>query len=55
MENGSWAPVCAKQMRAKLEGCKNLIFIEEAVKIRAALNAESAAMIDKLAEELAKN
>lgn len=55
MENGSWAPVCAKQMRAKLEGCKNLIFIEEAVKIRAAMNAESAAMIEKLAEELAKN
>ena len=53
MENGSWAPMAAKVMRAMLEGCKDLAFTETTVKINSALNAESSAQISELAKELA--
>ncbi len=52
IENGTWAPVCAKQMRAKFEKCKNLTFAQTTVKIRSALNSESEAQIKALADEL---
>lgn len=52
MENGSWAPTAAKNMRKMLEGCKELRFAENSVKIMSALNAESEAQIDALAAEL---
>lgn len=54
IENGSWAPVCAKQMRAKLEECKNLTFTETTVKIRCAVNEQNRAEISALADELSK-
>ena len=53
MENGSWAPVAAKTMKAMLEGSKNLTYCENDVKIVSALNDESRAQLDALAEELA--
>ena len=52
MENGSWAPLAAKAMRAKLESCKDLTFAEHTVSIRSALNEDSIAQIEALAEEL---
>ena len=52
IENGSWAPMAAKVMKAMLEGCKNLVFTETTVKITSALNAESRQQIDALAAEL---
>ena len=52
MENGSWAPMAAKGMRAMLEGCKNITFAEHGVKILSALNDASRAQIDALADEL---
>ncbi len=52
MENGTWAPMAAKAMRARLEGCKDITFAENAVQIRSALNEENMAQIDALAEEL---
>lgn len=52
MENGSWAPMAAKNMRAKLEPCKNITFAETTVQIRSALNDENRAQIEALAEEL---
>jgi len=52
IENGSWAPVAAKGMKAQLEGCKNLTFLEPAVKITSALNAESRAQLEALADAL---
>lgn len=55
IENGSWAPMAAKAMRAKLEGCKNITFAENTVQIRSALNEESTAQLEALAEELCKN
>ncbi|MCM1122345.1 MAG: FprA family A-type flavoprotein [Eubacterium sp.] len=54
IENGSWAPMAAKAMRMKLENCKNITFAENAVQIRSALNEESMAQIEALAEELCK-
>lgn len=55
MENGTWAPMAAKAMRSKLEGCKNITFAENVVQIRSALNDESTAQIEALAEELCGN
>ncbi len=52
MENGSWAPVAAKVMAKLLEGSKNLTFTQNSVKIFSALNTDSRAQIDALAEEL---
>ncbi len=54
IENGSWAPVAARAMQTRLEKCKNLTFLETQVKIRSALNEESKAQIDALANELSK-
>jgi len=52
IENGSWAPAAAKGMTALLEGCKNLTFVENSVRILSALNEESTARLEALAAEL---
>ena len=52
MENGSWAPLAAKVMRGLLENCKDLSFTDTVVRIRSALNAESTAQVQALAEEM---
>ena len=52
IENGSWAPLAAKAMRTKLESCKDITFTEHTVSIRSALNEDSIAQIEALAEEL---
>lgn len=52
IENGSWAPVAAKLMRAKFENLKGITFAETPVKIHSALNEESIAQIEALAAEL---
>lgn len=52
MENGSWAPVAAKIMGRMLEESKNLSMTENSVKIFSALNEESLAQVEALAEEL---
>jgi flavorubredoxin len=53
VENGSWAPQAAKVMKGMLEGCKNMTYAEHDVKIVSALNDESRAQIEALADELA--
>ena len=53
MENGSWAPMATKVMRGMLEGCKNLTYTQATVRILSALNADSTAQLEALAEELA--
>ena len=53
IENGSWAPQAAKVMKGMLEGCKNMTYCENDVKIVSALNEASRAQLDALAEELA--
>ncbi|MCI8370842.1 MAG: MBL fold metallo-hydrolase [Lachnospiraceae bacterium] len=52
IENGSWAPLAAKTMRQMLEGCKNLTYTDTTVKILSALNEDSMAQLDALADEL---
>ncbi len=52
MENGSWAPMAAKVMKSMLEPCKNLTFCENVVHIKSALNEESEAQVEALADEL---
>ena len=54
MENGSWAPVAAKWMKAMLEKSKNLTYAENNVTILSALNETSTAQVLALAEELCK-
>lgn len=52
IENGSWAPTAAKTMAGMLEKSKNVTFAETTVKILSALNEESGAQLEALAEEL---
>lgn len=54
VENGSWAPLAAKVMKGMLEGSKNLTFSNTTVKIMSALNEESTAQLNALAEELCR-
>ena len=54
IENGSWAPLAAKVMRGMFEKSKNITFAENTVKIMSALNEQSAAQLDALADELCK-
>ena len=54
MENGTWAPMAAKTMKAMLENSKDITFTENSVCIRSALSDESLAQIDALAEELCR-
>ena len=52
MENGTWAPMAAKLMRAELEGMKNITVCDAVVTIRSAANAAAEAQMDVLADEL---
>ncbi len=52
MENGSWAPMAAKVMKGMLEGCKDLVFAEPAVRITSALNDASREQIEQLSDAL---
>jgi len=52
IENGSWAPAAARVMKGMLEKSKNLTYAENTVRILSALNEESLAQLEALAEEL---
>ena len=52
IENGSWAPLAAKTMKGMFDGCKDLAFCKNTVKILSALNEESTAQLEALADEL---
>ncbi len=54
IENGSWAPMATKFMKAMLEKSKNLTYAENGVKIMAALSEENHSQLKALALELAK-
>lgn len=54
VENGSWSPLAAKVMKGMLEGCKNLTYTENNVKILSALNDESNAQLTALSDELCR-
>ena len=55
IENGSWAPLAAKVMRKMFESSKNLTFTDTTVKILSALNDDSKAQVEAMAEELCKD
>ena len=52
VENGSWAPLAAKVMRAKFEKSKNIRFTETTVRINSALADDSRQQLEALADEL---
>ena len=52
VENGSWAPMAAKGMRAMLDGCKEITFAEHNVKILSAVTDDVKRQLDELAAEL---
>ncbi|MBP5593357.1 MAG: flavin reductase [Clostridia bacterium] len=54
IENGSWAPLATKTMKAMLENCKNLTYLNSTVKIMSALNDESSTQVEEMAEELCR-
>ena len=54
IENGSWAPMAAKIMRGMFEKSKNISFTDATVKILSALNDQSKAQVDAMAEELCR-
>ena len=55
IENGSWSPLAAKVMKCMLQKCKNLTYTDTTVKILSALNEESLAQLNALADELCKD
>lgn len=52
IENGSWAPVSAKLMRAQFETMKQITFAENSVTVPSAVNENTEAAISALAAEL---
>lgn len=54
IENGTWAPLAAKTMRSMFEKSKNITFADTVVTIKSALNQDSTAQLEALADELCK-
>lgn len=52
IENGSWAPTAANNMKKMLEKCKNITYAETSVKIMSAVSDANKAEIKALADEL---
>ena len=52
IENGSWAPLAAKVMKGMFEKSKNITFTDTTVRILSALNEDSQAQVEALANEL---
>ena len=52
IENGTWAPMAARIMAKMLENSKNITFAEQKVSILSALNEDSSAQLEALADEL---
>lgn len=55
IENGSWAPLAEKVMRKMFENSKNINYINSSVRIFSALDEESTAQIDEMANELCRD
>ncbi len=54
IENGSWAPLAAKIMKQKLEGCRNITLVEPVVSIRSAMNDANKEQLEAIANELCR-
>ena len=53
IENGTWGPVAAKQMKEILDGLKNMNVLEPVVTLKSALNDASMEQLEKLADAIA--
>lgn len=54
IENGSWAPMAAKYIKAMMEKLKNITWLEQVVTIKSAMNKENEKQLDLMAQELLK-
>ena len=52
MENGSWAPTAAKQMKVVFEGMKAMTICDTVVTIKSVMNDDTVETMEKLADEL---
>ena len=52
MENGSWAPTAAKQMKAIVEGFKNMEVVEPVVTIKSTMKDDTVKAMEELADNL---
>ena len=54
IENGSWAPMSGKLMRACFENMKNITIAETVVTVKSAVDAQAENQLKALAAELTK-
>lgn len=54
IENGSWAPMAGKHMRAAFESMKDITLLDPLVTIKSTLNAASQEQLEQLTQELLK-
>ena len=54
IENGTWAPMAAKGMKELLSAAKGVTFCDTVVTVRGAMTDETAAQLDRLADEILK-
>ena len=54
MENGSWAPMAAKLMKAEFESMKDIALAENTVTIKSTVKADTVKSMEMLADEIAK-
>lgn len=52
IENGTWAPTAAGQMKTKLQELKNITVLEDAVTIRSELKPEQEPQLERLADRI---
>lgn len=52
MENGSWAPASAKEMKAALEGMKNITLVEPVITIKSTMSEENLKQMTELVKAL---
>lgn len=52
IDNGSWAPMAGKQMKAILETLKDITICEESVSIRSTMKEENVTAMERLADEI---
>lgn len=52
IENGSWAPTAAKQMKSVFEGMKSVEICESVVTIKSVMNEDNIRSMEKVADEL---
>ncbi len=52
MENGSWAPMAGKQMRAVFEGMKEITICDQVVTIKSTMKDSTITDMEKLADEI---